>query len=114
MDYQTARQFLINQAVATEQNSDALLMRLKQGKPPVPGQVTSILLALKITFEALRSSSTLDRELVYALHLLATDSPQMFDAGRRAGVDWPPLLGQDIQRIAIAVKSIFADIRFNP
>ena len=59
MDYKTARSFLIDQGTAleTKKNPDAFLMRLKQGQPPVPGQVTSILLALKILFEAARLSN---------------------------------------------------------
>jgi hypothetical protein len=83
-------------------------VRLQQGKAPIPGQVTSILLALKIVFEALRTAPTLDRELVYALYLLSFESRQHFEAGIRAGVDWPPLLNEDLKRISRAVKSIFA------
>lgn len=108
MDYETARGFLINQGMLTEQSLDAFLVRLKQGKPPVPGQVTSILLALKVVFEALQNATSLDRKLVYSLHLLASEGRQQFEAGRRSGVDWPPLLNEDLTRIAIAVRSIFA------
>jgi putative NIF3 family GTP cyclohydrolase 1 type 2 len=107
MDYQSARQFLINQTMSASP-ADAFLVRLQQGKPPVPGQVTSILLALKVVFEALREAEQLDRELVYALHLLSTESRQHFEMGQRQGVLWTPLLGTDLNRIAIAVKSIFA------
>jgi hypothetical protein len=108
MDYKTARSFLINQGTPSDQTTDAFLMRLKQGKAPIPGQVTSILLSLKVVFEALRTTSTLDRELVYALYLLSYESRQYFEAGIRAGVDWPPLLHEDLKRISRAVKSIFA------
>lgn len=110
MDYKTARSFLINQATASDQNSDAFLMRLQEGRPPVPGQVTNILLALKMVFEALRSASTLDRELVYSLYLLSYESRQLFEAGRQAGVNWPPLLDEDLKRIARAVRNIFAGV----
>ncbi|MBE9181397.1 Dethiobiotin synthetase [Oculatella sp. LEGE 06141] len=108
MDYQTARQFLIDQAKTVEPGADTFLIRLRQSQPPVPGQVTSMLLALKVVFEALRGAETLDRGLVYALHLLATDSRLLFDMGQRNGVIWPPLLNEDLGRIAIAVKRIFA------
>jgi hypothetical protein len=74
----------------------------------VPGQVTNILLALKIVFEALRTSPTLDRELIYSLYLLSYESRQQFEAGRQGGADWPPLLDEDLKRISRAVKSIFA------
>ncbi len=110
MDYKTARSFLINQGTASDQHTDAFLVRLQQGKAPIPGQVTSILLALKIVFEALRTAPTLDRELVYALYLLSFESRQRFDAGLRAGVDWPPLLNEDLKRNSRAVKSIFAGV----
>jgi hypothetical protein len=110
MDYETARRFLINQGKATESISDAFLVRLKQGKPPVPGQVTSILLALKVVYEALREAEALERELVYALHLLSTEGRQQFELRRRGGVIWPPLLDEDLTRIAIAVRSIFAGV----
>ena len=109
MDYETARSFLIAQGTSSEPNQEAFLVRLKQGKPPVPGQVTSILLALKVVFEALRTAPSIDRELLYALHLLASESRQYYEAQRRKGVEWPPLLDEDLMRIAAAVRSIFAD-----
>ncbi|HEY9849085.1 MAG TPA: Dethiobiotin synthetase [Leptolyngbyaceae cyanobacterium] len=109
MDYKTARNFLMDQGTAliTQRNPDDLLMRLKQGKAPVPGQLTSILLALKIAFDILQGEENLDRQLVYALHLLCFESRQQYEAGVRAGVEWPPLLNEDLGRIAIAVRSIF-------
>lgn len=110
MDYQTARSLLVNQGIAAEQNPDGLLSRLKQGQPPIPGQVTSILLALKVVFEAQRESSTFERDLACSLYLLASDSRQQFASGQRSGVDWPPLLDEDLTRIAAAVKSIFVGI----
>lgn len=108
MDYKTAHSFLISQGTTSDQNSDAFLVHLKQGKAPVPGQVTTILLALKIVFEGLRTATTLDRELVYALYRLSYESQQHFEAGLQAGVNWPPLLNGDLKRISRAVKSIFA------
>ncbi|HEY9637918.1 MAG TPA: Dethiobiotin synthetase [Coleofasciculaceae cyanobacterium] len=110
MDYKTARSFLISQGSVSDENTDAFLVRLRQGKPPIPGQVTNILLALKILFEALRTASTLDRELVYSLYLLSYESQQHYEAGLQAGVTWPPLLNEDLKRITRAVKSIFAGV----
>ena len=98
---------MVNQGLTAEQNPDALLMRLKHGQPPIPGQVTSILLALKIVFEALREADRFERELACSLYLLASDSRQQFVSGQQAGVDWPPLLDEDLTRITIAVRSIF-------
>lgn len=109
MNYETARKILIDQTKITEENPDALLMRMKQGKAPVPGQITSILLALKVVFEALKETPTLDRELALALYQLSIKAQQLFSAGRRAGIDWPPLLKEDLLRIALASESIFAD-----
>ncbi len=111
MDYETACRFLIEQVKATESNtSETLLIRLKQGKPPVPGQITSILLALKVVFAALNDATTIDRELANTLHLLAVGGQKAFETGRRNGVDWPPLLREDLQRIAIACESVFANV----
>jgi hypothetical protein len=110
MDYKTARNFLIDQGTAleTRNRSDAFLIHLEQGQPPIPGQVTSILLALKITDDVLKQEATLDRELVLALYLLAIESHQKFEAGKNQGVQWPPLLREDLSRIAKGVKSILA------
>lgn len=108
MDYKTARGFLIHQGTTADSSSDAFLVRLAQGQAPIPGQVTNILLALKIVFEALRGSPSLDRELSYALYLLSYESRRYYEAGRQAGVVWPPLLDEDLKRISRAVKSIFA------
>lgn len=114
MNYETARKLLVGQTIATEENPDALLMRMKQGKPPVPGQITSILLALKVVFEALKESPTLDRELTFALYQLSVKTQQLFIAGRRVGIDWPPLLKEDLVRIALAVESIFSGVWQTP
>ncbi|MBD2511392.1 MULTISPECIES: Dethiobiotin synthetase [unclassified Nostoc] len=110
MNYETARKLLIDQTITTEENPDALLMRMKQGKPPVPGQITSILLALKVVFEALKDAKTLDRELALALYQLSIKAQQLFAAGRKAGIDWPPLLKEDLLRISLASESIFSGI----
>ena len=110
MNYETARKLLIDQTITTEENPDALLTRMKQGKPPVPGQITSILLALKVVFEALKEAKSLDRELALALYQLTIKAQQLFGAGRKAGVDWPPLLKEDLLRISLASESIFSGI----
>ncbi|MEQ8975055.1 MAG: Dethiobiotin synthetase [Coleofasciculus sp. C1-SOL-03] len=110
MDYKTARNFVINQATASDQNQDAFLVRLKSKQPPIPGQITNILLALKMIFEGLRDASTLDRELAHSLYLLAYESRQQFEAGRRVSVNWPPLLDEDLKRIAREVESIFSGV----
>ncbi|MEH2358298.1 Dethiobiotin synthetase [Nostoc sp.] len=110
MNYETARKLLIDQTIITEENPDALLTRMKQGKPPVPGQITSILLALKVVFEALKDAKSLDRELALALYQLSIKAQQLFAAGRKAGVDWPPVLKEDLLRISLASESIFSGI----
>ncbi len=114
MNYETARKLLVGQTITNEEYPDALLMRMKQGKPPVPGQITSILLALKVVFEALKDSPSLDRELVFALYQLTIKAQQLFMAGRKAGVDWPPLLKEDLLRIATATESIFSGVWQTP
>ncbi|MFB2876986.1 Dethiobiotin synthetase [Floridanema aerugineum] len=110
MDYKTARNFLINQGTAleTQRNPDDFLMRLSQEKSPVPGQQTSILLALKMVFDALKDETNLDKELVNALHLLSFESRRLYEKGLRAGVEWPFLLNEDLNRIDLAVRSIFS------
>ncbi|MEH1963876.1 MAG: Dethiobiotin synthetase [Nostoc sp.] len=110
MNYETARKLVIDQTIITEENPDALLTRMKQGKPPVPGQITSILLALKVVFEALKDAKSLDRELALALYQLSIKAQQLFAAGRKAGVDWPPVLKEDLLRISLASESIFSGI----
>ncbi|MEA5598684.1 Dethiobiotin synthetase [Rivularia sp. UHCC 0363] len=113
MNYETAHQFLLNQTIASEKNSDALLIRMRQGKPPIPGQITSILLALKVVFEALKDATTIEKEFAYTLYLLAVKSQQLFAAGLKAGVDWPPLLKEDLFRIANATESILSGEWYN-
>ncbi|MBD2455933.1 Dethiobiotin synthetase [Nostoc sp. FACHB-87] len=114
MNYDTARKLLVSQTITTEDNPDALLMRMKQGKPPVPGQITSILLALKVVFEALKDVTSLDRELTFALYQLSVKTQQLYVAGRKAGVEWPPLLKEDLVRISLAVESIFSGVWQTP
>ncbi|CDN10724.1 MAG: Dethiobiotin synthetase [Richelia sp.] len=108
MNYETARKFLIAQTIPTEENPDSLLMHMQQGKPPVPGQITSILLALKSVYGELQDALTIDKELACALYTLSVKTQQLFAVGRKSGVDWPPLLKEDLLRIASAVESIFS------
>ncbi|QSJ15952.1 Dethiobiotin synthetase [Nostoc sp. UHCC 0702] len=114
MNYETARKLLVAQTIISEENPDALLMRMTQGKPPVPGQITSILLALKVVFEGLKESSIIDRELAFSLYQLAVKAQQIFVAGRKLGVDWPPLLKEDLLRISLAAESIFSGVWQTP
>ncbi|MEM8610527.1 MAG: Dethiobiotin synthetase [Cyanobacteria bacterium P01_H01_bin.105] len=105
MDSKTARQVILTQADLTV--ADSFLGRLQQQQPPIPGQVTSVLLALKTLMEDLKTAEHLERALVYALHQLAYESRHFFEQGKRAKVEWPPLLDADIERIAIATAQIF-------
>ncbi|BAZ05809.1 Dethiobiotin synthetase [Calothrix sp. NIES-3974] len=108
MNYETARKVLIEQTHSHGENPDALLTRMQQGKPPIPGQITSILLALKVVMEALRDMDTIDKELAYTLYQLTVKTQQLFASGIRAGVSWPPLLKEDLIRISNTCESIFA------
>lgn len=107
MDFETARQFVLKQTLKTEEDvPDRFILRLRQGNPPVPGQVTSLLLALKVLFEGLKDEPSLDRSLVRALFALSYESRHFYQAGEQAGVTWPPMLDDDLTRIAKAVQSI--------
>ncbi|MEC4991347.1 MAG: Dethiobiotin synthetase [Oscillatoria sp. PMC 1068.18] len=110
MDYETARKIILTQVATPEKNTNSFLARLERGQLPIPGQVTNILLALKILFENLRDAQDLDRELIYTLYVLAEDSREKFDKGEKAGIEWSPLLKEDIKRIKRAVKSIFSGV----
>ncbi|HEY9808388.1 MAG TPA: Dethiobiotin synthetase [Halomicronema sp.] len=109
MDYKTARNFLIDQGTAliTQKNPDAFLLLLKNKKIPIPGQMTSLLLALKLIQDTLVEETTIDRTLGGAIYLLAIESYRLFEEGKRAGVDWPPLLKEDLKRLSDTVAEIF-------
>jgi hypothetical protein len=108
MDFQTACQVLSHQTLPAQETNDTFLGRLRAGQPPVPGQVTSLLLALKVIHDSLKEASSLDRDLAQSLFLVAYESRNLFEAGRAAKVAWPPLLDEDLERIAIAAYQIFA------
>lgn len=112
MDYETAYNLLIAQgnALLKPNSEDDFLRRLQEGKPPIPGQVTSILLALKIIFEALQEQATVERKLALPVYLIAIESQRLFIAGERSGVDWPPLLKEDLYRISLGVQSLFSGV----
>ena len=105
MDSKTAQQVILTQADLTV--TDSFLARLQRQQPPIPGQVTSMLLALRTLTDDLKATEHLERTLVYALHQLAYESRQLYEQGRRTKVEWPPLLNSDIERVAIAVGQIF-------
>ncbi|MEO1622391.1 MAG: Dethiobiotin synthetase [Cyanobacteria bacterium J06632_3] len=109
MDFQSARQELITQTLPQHETKDTFLGRLRRGYPPVPGQVTSLLLILRVLQDGLQQAPELNRELAHALFLVAYESRNLFESGRAAGVAWPPLLDDDLERIAIAAYKIFTD-----
>ena len=55
MDRPTARKLLVDQGTAslTQRNPDAMLLRLDRGEAPIPGQMTSILVALRVLYKEL-------------------------------------------------------------
>jgi hypothetical protein len=107
MDYVAARQILLDQGSPQAATiPDSLLNRLGNGQAAIPGQVTEILLALKVTADALQGVASLDRPLASALHRLATTSRAHYEKGRST-TDWPPMLDEDIGRIGVAVQRIF-------
>jgi hypothetical protein len=108
MDFPTALTLITKQTTTNGTEPDAFLVRLSQQQPPIPGQVTSLLLALKVISDHLKATPTIERPLIDALYRLAHDGRQFFEAGRRAGVEWPPLLDEDLERLAVAVGKIFA------
>ena len=105
MDVKTAQHVILTQADVHQ--SDTFLARLQQRQPPIPGQVTSLLLALKVIRADLTAADQIDRTLAAALHQLAYDGRHYYEQGKHANVEWPPLLNADIERIAIATAQIF-------
>lgn len=109
MDYVAARQILLEQGDScAAAQPHTLLNSLTNGQAPIPGQVTGILLALKVVYDALRGINSLDRPLVAALHRLAMTSRATYEKGR-SSADWPPMLDDDIGRMGEAVQRIFDD-----
>ena len=109
MDFKAARQVLASQTLPAYETRDTFLGRLRRGQPPIPGQVTSLLLALKVIHDSLQLASSIDRELAHSLFLVAYESRNLFAAARTDSVLWPPLLDEDLERIAIATYKIFAN-----
>lgn len=109
MDFQTARQFILTQTVTLIPEQQSFIERLRQGQPPIPGQVTSLLLALKVVTEGLRREPTLERPLAHALFVLSYESRHCYLKSQRTGTEWPPLLDEDLDRIAQAVEAILTD-----
>ncbi|MGD1909249.1 MAG: Dethiobiotin synthetase [Leptolyngbyaceae cyanobacterium] len=111
MDFQTARQFILMQTVTPALDQEPFIERLRQGQPPIPGQVTSLLLALKVVTEGLRREPTLERALAHALFVLSYESRQCYLKGQRSQqTEWPPMLDEDLERIAQAVEAILTDL----
>ena len=109
MDFDTARRFVLAQTLTPVAGQTSFIDCLRQGKAPIPGQVTSILLALKTLSQTLKNEPTIERSLGHALFILTYESRQLYLQGQAQQVDWPPLLDEDLTRIAIAVRQIWAD-----
>lgn len=112
MDYKTAYQYIASQCSLDD--SKAFLALLQQGQPPIPGQVTNLLLTLKVIFQQLEGLNSIDRRLASMLHCLAYNSRHYYEAGKRNNITWPPLLNEDLTRIAQGVDNIFANQWHNP
>ncbi|WP_228025301.1 Dethiobiotin synthetase [cf. Phormidesmis sp. LEGE 11477] len=99
----------MQQTLPRHETRDTFLGRLRRGHPPVPGQVTTLLIALKLIHSELHSAEQLDRALAQSLFLVAYEGRNLFESARAAGADLPPLLDDDLARIAIAAYKIFAN-----
>ncbi len=110
MDYKSAYILLHSQGREYQITPESFISRLQQGKLPIPGQVTNILVALKMVFEHLKAEEieSIDRQVATSIYIIAYESRRAFILGLRAGIIWPPLLDEDIDRIGLAVKSILA------
>jgi hypothetical protein len=110
MDFQTARQSILSQTVDLVPDQQPFIHCLRQGRPPIPGQVTALLLALRVVGEGLRREPNLDRRLAYAFFVLTYESRRLYEQQQTGAEEWPPLLDEDLERIAKAVRDILADI----
>ncbi|MEM6836455.1 MAG: Dethiobiotin synthetase [Cyanobacteria bacterium P01_C01_bin.120] len=108
MDFDTAQKFVLAQTLTPAPGQTAFIDCLRQGQAPIPGQVTSLLLALKTLSKSLQNEPTIERSLGYALFLLSYESRQLYRQGQLKQVEWPPLLDEDLLRIADAVRQIWA------
>lgn len=108
MDFDTARRFLLAQTVNPVPGQTPFIECLQQGMAPVPGQVTSILLALNILAKSLKDEPTIEKALGHALFVLSYESRRLYRQGQLKNVDWPPLLDEDLTRIAEAVREIWS------
>jgi hypothetical protein len=109
MDFDTARRFLLAQTIAPVPGQTPFIECLRQGAAPVPGQVTSILLALKTVAQSLKDEPKIEKSLGLAFFILSYESRQLYLQGQKTNVDWPPLLDEDLTRIAQAVQAIWMD-----
>lgn len=109
MDFDTAYRFLLSQTLAPVPGQTPFIDCLRQGVAPVPGQVTSLLLALKALAQGLKDEPHIDKNLGLALFILAYESRRLYVEGQKSRVDWPPLLDEDLTRIAAAVRQIWAN-----
>ncbi|AFY38289.1 hypothetical protein Lepto7376_1979 [[Leptolyngbya] sp. PCC 7376] len=107
MDYKTAYQYLSSQSSLSDRRS--FLALLEQRQAPIPGQVTNILLTLKAIYQHVEGLDSIDRGLAQMLFRLAYDSRQYYEAGKREGANWPPLLNEDLSRIAQGVNNILSN-----
>ena len=107
MDFDTARRFVLAQTIAPVPGQTPFIDCLRQGTAPVPGQVTSLLLALKTLAQGLKGEPTLEKSLGLALFVLSYESRLLYWQGQKNQVDWPPLLDEDLTRIAEATRNIW-------
>jgi len=109
MDFDTARRFVLSQTLTPVPGQTAFIDCLRRGEAPVPGQVTSLLLALKTLSQGLKNEPMIERSLGHALFVLTYESRLLYWQGQAQNADWPPLLDEDLSRIAAAVEQIWAD-----
>ena len=109
MDFDTARRFVLAQTLSPVPGQSTFIDCLRRGTAPVPGQVTSLLLALKTLSQGLKNEPMIERSLGHAFFILSYESRLLYLRGKAQQVDWPPLLDEDLSRMATAVEQIWAN-----
>jgi hypothetical protein len=88
---------------------DGVIVLLRMGDDPGQERMRQLLLALRQIFDEVHGAKTFDRELAYALHVLAVYPEAQISSWSRQGCTWrEELVAVEIPAVALAVESIFA------
>ncbi len=90
-------------------SSAGIVVSVRMGNDPGPERFDRVLAALRVVYDSLGDSQSIDRRLAYALFGLANYAEAEISSWEARGKKWRPrLLEVELPNLLLAVESVFS------